>query len=225
LIILLLLAAVGLPMIMTFIRTLQRGSTGGISRQGQELYNDILTVSRVQVALLAQARTIQADLNQLADQISTDTPEGLLQLMQESALALLRSPENWSHASASSTVVKGFEKANALFSQLSVAERRKYMVETLSNVGGRRARKSYTADPDQGPASYIVITLLVGTAHDNPLFKSVHSVQELQQILEKLAAIPAEYLKVFEIIWTPQDPADTLSYDDLLAQYPDMIQL
>lgn len=225
LIILLLLGTVGLNMVMVFIRTVQRGAIGGVSRQEQELYNDTLTVSKVQVALLAQARTVQAELNQLADELNTDAESGLMQLMQESALALLRTPENWSHALVSSATVKGFEQANALFSQLSVAERSKYKVETLTNVGGRRSKKTYTADPEQGPASYLVITLLIGTAHDNALFESVHSIQELQQTLEKIAAIPAAYLKVFEIIWTPQDPTDTLSYDDLLTQYPDMIQL
>jgi len=225
LIILFLLGSVGLPMIFAFIRALSQGSRAGIQRGDQELYNDIFTVSKVQVALLAQARSIQTDLNQMAEAIDTSTETGLLQLMQESVLALLRSPENWSHALVSSETVNGFEKADSLFSTLSLQERTKYSVETLTNVGGRRSNKAFTVNPDKGPASYIVITLLVGSAHDQPLFSAVHSVQELQLALQKLASMPAEYVKVFEIIWTPQDPGDILTYDELLTQYPDMVQL
>ena len=225
LIILFLLGSVGLPMIFAFIHALTQGSRAGIQRGDQELFNDIFTVSKVQVALLAQARSIQDDLNQMAEAIDTSTETGLLQLMQESVLALLRSPENWSHALVSSETVNGFEKADSLFSTLSLQERTKYSVETLTNVGGRRSSKTFTVNPDKGPASYILITLLVGSAHDQPLFPAVHSVQELQLALQKLASMPAEYVKVFEIIWTPQDPGDVLTYDELLTQYPDMVQL
>jgi uncharacterized membrane protein len=212
-------------MVMAFIRALGRGSTAGGATGSNELDNAIFTISKVQVALLAQARPIQAELNQLASVLDTGTEQGLAQLMQESVLSLLRNPENWSHALVSSETVKGFEKADALFTNLSVAERSKYTVETLTNVGGRKLSKAFNPNAEKGPASYIVVTLLVGTAHDRPIFAPVHNVQELQQALQKLASIPAEYLKVFEVIWTPQDSGDTLTYDELLAQYPDMVQL
>ncbi len=223
LVILLLLGSVGMPIVLAFMRALGRGAGGATG--SNELDNDSFTISKVQVALLAQARHIQTELNQLADVLDTGTAQGLTQLMQESILSLLRSPENWSHALVSSETVKGFDKADTLFSKLSVAERSKYTVETLTNVGGRKLSKAFNPNAEQGPASYIVVTLLVGTAHDRPIFEPIHSVQELQQALQKLASIPSEYLKVFEVIWTPQNAGDTLTYDELLAQYPDMVQL
>jgi uncharacterized membrane protein len=188
--------------------------------------NDIVTVSRVQVALLAEARTIQAELTTLSEQVDTSTAEGLLQLLQETALALLRSPENWSHVLGSSETVKTREAAEGLFNQVAIAERSKYTVETLTNVGGRVNRSTnYQVDLDKDPASYIVVTLLVGSTHDQPLFAEVRTPEQLKDVLKALASMPADHLLVFELLWTPQVESDSLTYDELLTEYTDMVQI
>lgn len=199
--------------------------TGGASASN-ELDNDIVTVSKIQVALLAEARTIQSELTDLTLAVDTDTSEGLLQLVQEAALALLRMPENWSHVLTDSQTVKSREAAEALFNKCSIAERSKFSVETLTNVGGRVNRRSgFKPDPDEGPASYIVVTLLVGTAHDKQLFSQLRTQEELRHALEQLASLPSEYLMAFELLWSPQDASDSLTYDELLTEYTDMVQL
>ncbi len=188
--------------------------------------NDIVTVSRVQVALLAEARTIQAELTTLSEQVDTSTAEGLLQLLQETALALLRLPENWSHVLGSSETLKTREAAEGLFNQVAIAERSKYTVETLTNVGGRVNRATnYQVDPDKDPASYIVVTLLVGSTHDQPLFTEVRTPEQLKEVLKVLASMPADHLLVFELLWTPQVESDSLTYDELLTEYTDMVQI
>ncbi|NJN87259.1 MAG: DUF1517 domain-containing protein [Leptolyngbyaceae cyanobacterium SL_7_1] len=63
-----------------------------------EMLNDVITVTQLQVALLAQARTIQADLTELTTHADLQSQQGLSRMLQETVLALLRSPENWSHA-------------------------------------------------------------------------------------------------------------------------------
>jgi uncharacterized membrane protein len=219
-------AAIVVFSLMNVLRSARGFTSGGVTQAGGELLNDKVTVSKVQVALLSQAREVQADLTRLSLSVDTDTNAGLLQLLQESALSLLRMPENWSHALVMSQTVNGREAAGAVFNRLSIAERSKYTVETLTNVGGRVNRKSnFTPDPNKDPASFIVVTLLVGTAHDRPLFNQVHTTQELQAALQALAGMPAEYLMAFELIWTPQDENDSLTYDELLAQYADMVQI
>ncbi|NJR51858.1 MAG: DUF1517 domain-containing protein [Leptolyngbyaceae cyanobacterium CSU_1_3] len=190
-----------------------------------ELDNATVTVSKVQVALLAQGKAIQAQLSEIVKNADTDTAEGLQQELQEATLALLRMPENWSHVQANSQRVKSREAAEAMFNQVSIAERSKFSAETLTNVGGRVNRKSFTPDPDQDPASYIVVTLLVGTAHDRPLFGDVRTVEALKEALEKLSSINTDYLMVFELLWSPQDEADSLTYDELLTEYTDMVQI
>ncbi len=224
LIILIILVAIGYFVFKAVRGLLNPGDRKAVVRN-RELDNDTVTVSKIQVALFAQARDIQTDLTNLSLEIDTDTPEGLYQLMQESALALLRSPENWSHVLSSTQTVKSLDEAESLFSQLSIAERSKFSAETLTNVGGRTSRRQLKVDPEEGFASYIVVTLLIGTAHDRAFFEPIRTKEALEAVLQKIAGMPAEYLLVFELLWSPQDPSDSLTSDELLTEYTDMLQL
>jgi uncharacterized membrane protein len=189
------------------------------------LGNDTFTVSKLQVALLAQAREVQARLTELTLEVDTDTPEGLMALIQESALALMRTPENWTHVSSSSQSVHR-DKAEELFNKLSLEERTKFSEETLVNVRGRVSQRSEAiASPDKDPSAYIVVTLLIGTEHDQPLFGDIRNTQELSQALEAIASTPSSHLLVFELLWSPQADTDSLTYDELLMEYSNMIQI
>ncbi|MBW4638692.1 MAG: DUF1517 domain-containing protein [Gloeocapsa sp. UFS-A4-WI-NPMV-4B04] len=166
--------------------------------------------------MLATARTIQTQLSEYSLHTDTETPAGLAQLLQEAALALLRTEENWTHVSASSKTVRSREQAQAIFNQLSIQERTKFSAETLTNVNGiRRIQDNFKQDNE--PGSYIVVTLLVGTENDRPLFGNVYSTHELKQALERIAATPPEYLTVFELLWTPQSQTESLTSDELLT--------
>jgi uncharacterized membrane protein len=191
-----------------------------------ELDNDIVTVTKLQVALLAQARDIQDRLSQLSVGVDLETPAGLAELLQETTLALLRSPENWTHGYATSQTVKSREAAATLFEQFSIEERSKFSAETLVNVGGRIRRQALPVNGQSDPAAYIVVTLLVGSENDRPLITdAIHSTAEMQAALQHLGAISPDYLLIFEVLWSPQDSADSLSYDELLTEYPGMVQL
>ena len=221
----LLLLGLSVPVVLFIAYSMLKGR-GGSGLGGGELENNTVTVSKVQVALLAQARETQLELNRIGTQIDTSTPEGLQELLQESVLALLRTPENWSHVLGSSQTLKSLEAAETLFNQLAIAERSKFSVETLTNVGGNKKRyQEFKPDPDKGPASYIVVTLLVGTAHDQPLFQQIRTTEELKDVLQKLASLPADYLLVFELLWTPQEETDSFTYEELLTEYADMMQI
>jgi uncharacterized membrane protein len=202
---------------------IKRAASGSSAQT--ELGNDTVTVSKLQVAMFAQAREIQSRLSEISLEVDTETPEGLHWLMQESVVALLRTPENWTHALASSQAVKT-EAAEKIFNQISVAERSKFSAETLVNVRGvNRKQKPIITDPDKEPAAYIVITLLIGTEHDKPLFGQIRSQAELQTALEAIAAIPSSHLLIFELLWSPQAETDSLTYDELLTEYSDMVQI
>ncbi len=192
---------------------------------GGDLGNETFTVSKLQVALFAQAREVQSRLTELSLEVDTDTPEGLMTLMQESVLALIRTPENWTHVAYSSQSVHR-DKAEEVFNKLSLEERTKFSEETLVNVRGRVAQRSTAiASLDKDPSAYIVVTLLIGTEHDKPLFGEIKNTQELSTALETIAAIPASHLLVFELLWSPQADTDSLTYDELLTEYSNMIQI
>ncbi|NJR64758.1 MAG: DUF1517 domain-containing protein [Leptolyngbyaceae cyanobacterium CRU_2_3] len=192
----------------------------------KELDNDIVTVTQLQIALLAQARDIQNSLTELTANADTESQMGLSQLLQESVLALLRAPENWTHVRAMAQVVKSREAASQLFEKISIEERSKFSTETLSNVGGRVRHQALPTNEDDAPASYIVVTLIVGTADDRLLFdEKIYDSQALKSALQRLGSIPADYLMVFELLWSPQDAADSLTYDELLTEYPGLVQI
>ncbi|MFB2920910.1 MULTISPECIES: DUF1517 domain-containing protein [Aerosakkonema] len=201
-------------------------TTNGIIPSGnKELDNNIVTVSKIQVGLLAQARAIQKELSELSLRLDTGTPEGLLELLQESVLALLRSPENWTHVSATSKTVRSRESAQEIFNKFSIEERSKFSSETLTNVEGKVSQKEVNPNPDAEPGSYIVVTLLVGTENDRPLFGNIHSSQELKQALESIGSEAPEYLTVFELLWTPQSETESLTYNELLTEYTNLMQI
>lgn len=220
-----LLAVLGfmvMPIIMAYLKTGSRGSGGGFG--SSELENDTVTVTRLQVALLAQARYIQSALTETVLNYNPDTPEGRSQQLQETVLALLRSPENWTHARTDSQAVRGFEAATQQFEKLSLEERSKFDTETLVRVGANVRRQTLN-QKDDDPASYIVVTLLLGTADDKPLIGRVHDAEELRAALQRIGSIPPEYLMVFELLWSPQEETDNLSRDELLTHYPDLVQI
>ncbi len=71
-------------------------------------------------------------------------------------------------------------------------------------------------------ADYIVVTLLVGTEDDKPLFAEVNTLAELESALKRIAATPPDYLLTFELLLSPQEESDYLSYDELLTEYQEM---
>jgi uncharacterized membrane protein len=51
---------------------------------------------------------------------------------------------------------------------------------------------------------------------------AINTTDDLRQALRQLGSIPGEQLLAIEVLWTPQAEGDTLTSDDLLAEYPDL---
>ncbi|MCA1992542.1 MAG: DUF1517 domain-containing protein, partial [Coleofasciculus sp. S288] len=101
-----------------------------------------------------------------------------------------------------------------------------FSAETLSNIDGRiRQRSQIEPDSDEGPAAYIVVTLLMGTADDRPLFEPINSAEAMQEALQKVASMSSEYLMVFELLWSPQVETDTLTETELATEYGDLVAI
>jgi uncharacterized membrane protein len=192
--------------------------------QNNELENDIVTVSKLQVALQSSASSLQSELSKLTLEADTETIQGLKKLLEDAVVALLRNAEHWTHVLGSSETISKREAAEVVFNRLSIEERRKFSTETLSNVDGKiRTRDVVEPEGKEKGAAYIVVTLLVGTADDRPLFASIDSAGEMQEVLKNVAAIQLDYLMVFELLWSPQVETDTLTEAELAAEYGELV--
>lgn len=215
------------------LQTFRRVSSGDTTDEVGYSSNPSVAVTRLQVGLLAQARDLQTELDRIAETADTNSPEGRAEILQEASLALLRHPEYWVYVGGGTQQAK-LNSAEAQFNRLSLAERSKFSEETLSNVNNQlRAALAKEALPGtqnpenptdlitSGPGEYIIVTLLVATLGKYAI-PAINSADDLRQALRQIGGIPSEQILALEVLWTPQAPGDTLTSDDLLAEYPDL---
>jgi len=217
------------------LQTFRRISSGSEDTNELGSINPNVSVAKVQVGLLANARSLQAELNELGESEDTGTDAGRVKVLQESSLALLRHPEYWIYGGAESEQTR-LTTAEAKFNQLSLAERSKFTEETLSNVNNQlrqaEAKKSLPVVGDsaqlatqsvieQTVGEYIVVTIIVGV-QGQLQFSPIRNTDDLRQALRQIGGISSEQLLAVEILWTPQAVGDTLSSDDMIAEYANL---
>lgn len=214
------------------VQTFRRVASDGGEEMGYSS-NPQISVTRLQVGLLAQARDLQTELNHLAETADTESSIGRAQVLQEASLALMRHPEYWVYAGGGTKQAR-LNSAESEFNRLSLAERSKFSEETLTNVNNQlKSATAKNALPStgelenptdlitQGPGEYIVVTLLAATLGKTEI-PNINSSDDLRQALSQFGGIPSDKLLAFEILWTPQANGDTLTSDDLLAEYADL---
>jgi len=214
------------------VQSVRRANSNGVEEGGYGS-NSNVSVTRLQVGLLAQARNLQPELNKIAEIADTNSPEGRAAVLQETSLALLRHPEYWVYAGGGTQQAK-LNSAESQFNRLALAERSKFSEETLSNVNNQlRSALAQEVLPStneldnptrlitEGPGEYIIVTLLAATLGKWKI-PAINSTEDLRQALRQIGSIPGEQLLAIEILWTPQAEGDTLTSDDLLAEYPDL---
>jgi uncharacterized membrane protein len=203
---------------------------GGYSGSSYDSYsNPTVSVAKLQVGLLAQARSLQADLNRLAQTADTGTSAGLTKVLQETTLSLLRHPEYWAYADADDSKIR-LQAAEQTFNQLAIAERSKFTGETLSNVNAQisqAAAKAAIAGSGgdlaraQAPGEYIVATVIVATQSKLDL-PNISSTEDVRRAINQIGAIASDQLMAVEVLWTPQASGETLTADELIAEYPNL---
>ncbi len=221
---LLIMIAVGGFLLQTFKRV-----AGGDSFEGTDVYNPQVSIAQIQVGLLADARNVQAKLDQLAQTVNAETASGRMHLLQETSLELLRHPEYWTYGKTTTQQAK-LDRAEAVFNQLSLAERGKFTTETLSKVNNQLRQADTNAvlnstgevaTVEQERAEYIIVTLMVAATRSITLPK-INGDADLRQALQTLGSLDASAIVAIEAIWTPQANGDALTTDDIHTHYPDL---
>lgn len=197
------------------------GGGGAAPRQSH------VTVAQLDLALLGSASSVPGELHRLVAGTDTSTREGYSGLVQDAVLLLLRNQQYWRSAAFDSTVVP-YEQAEGAYNQRTLNARQRLTFETLTNVGGRvrvgSAPSGTAAMPDDSGGRYIVVTILAALLA--PLPKQADMSREIVEgYLRQLAGAPAEALEAAEVVWMPDEGEEPLSNDDLLSQFPTLIDI
>jgi len=188
-----------------------------------ERTNDIVTVSALQVAILINDdHDLQTELSNISLTADTSQSQGLAELLQNTSLTTLRFVDQWCYGSGTSTTLKNREQATSCFNTHCLEERSTFSDEALVNVDGTIVQK-HSAVESSDNEKYVVVTFIVATEADRPLFHTIKSREALQTALTRLAALPTNYLLRVEVLWSPQAAPEGLTQDELLVNYPDLL--
>ena len=192
----------------------EEGYIGGGSSYGK------LSVAKVQVGLMSNARELQRDLESIAARADTSGPRGLHYVLQETVLSLMRNPDYCVYGFAKSGIEDSPEQAEARFNKLSLEERGKFQKETRVNVGGMRQQSSMGQQQYSGSVSELIVVTILVAAEGRVRLPKVNSRVQLRDALSTLGSIPAEDIYAVEVLWTPEEEGDYFTTDDLAYDYP-----
>jgi uncharacterized membrane protein len=178
-------------------------------------------VSKLQVAFQVHGNEqgIQRSLSGMTLRGTMAPGESLFCLLQRVADVLRDNEDAWTHVAASSQRVGSPEDAEIVFNRLSWEEREKLTLETsVSAQDGDRQQLTE-------PSTYLVVSLLLITADDQPLFGEMYSASVLRDVLQELVIMPDRTLLALDILWNPQNSLDRLTEVELTTHYAELVAI
>ncbi len=183
-----------------------------------------VSVAKIQVGLLADAKTLQTDLNRIAASANTNSSAGLAKVLQETTLSIMRHPEYWAYAGGE-VKQSSMLAAETEFNRMALSERSKFLGESVSNVAGQIKSGDSSIAVSKGGAlseqssEYIVVTLLVGA--DGKLeLPAINDAADLRRALSLMGAVGSDRLLSLEVLWQPGSTDGVLTSDDMIEYYP-----
>jgi uncharacterized membrane protein len=179
---------------------------------------------RLEIGLLATAKDVPTSLHQLVSSVDTSSNYGLSQLLQQSALLLMRNRQFW-HAASYSFRGVHYDAAESAFNSLTMEARSKLSYETITNVGGVHQVDTSHQLPAPAdslpPGDYVVVVLIVATSAPIRL-KAANTAAEIADQLADVASSAGSNLHGVEVIWQPDSSTESLSRDDVVTMYPEL---
>lgn len=205
-----------------------RNGGGGMRGGAGDNEDPPVGIAQIQVGLLASAKELKKELDELALSADTGTANGRALVLQEATLALLRHPEYWVYGSSQTDSAR-LSVAEAAFNQLALSERSKFTDETLSNFNNqlRQTERAPAIGGDgtelipDAAGEYILVTI-IAAALDNFKLPTVNDSNDLKQALQSLGGLGSDRLLAIEVLWTPQAEGETLTSNDIISEYPDL---
>ncbi|CAI6010178.1 unnamed protein product [Closterium sp. NIES-65] len=89
----------------------------------------------------------------------------------------------------------------------------------------RLKRRPHDAVQQEGSATEYIVVTITAACEGTLNLPEVKSAASLKEALARLGSIPIDELQGVEVLWTPQDPSDSLTAHDILSDYPSMRML
>jgi len=176
-----------------------------------------------QLALIATARALQRELQHYAETATTNTVAGLATSLQEAVMALRRHRDYWRYGVVHVQRVDTIDAAERAFNQAISQERAKLSEELTVNIEGVRRQTPGQERPKSGEVGqYLVVTLIVATGYPEFTESRTPSVNDMEDTLQRMGTLLAADLLGLEVIWSPENPDDALTEDELLAEYAEL---
>ncbi len=176
------------------------------------------TISKLQIAFSPTASDLRYKLGKLG---SGEEFQDIVELMRQTATVLI-AQNCWTHVNYSSTTLP-LEEIKVQFDLVSYQERSKFTNDKLGLISrNSEVERSYSINKNY---SYVVVTLILCTTHDQPLFNKIFTKDQLVDELLMLSKMRKDYLIKFELLWNPQEENKYISNDQLLTEYGEMIRL
>ena len=185
--------------------------------QGREDTNKA-TVSQLQIAFSPTASDLRHRLTQICAEREF---KDMVELMR-STTSVLVDRDYWTHINRSSVTLP-LEEIKVEFDLLAYREKHKFTNEKLNLIA--RNSEIDRLDKTNTNYSYVVVTLIFCTTHQEPLFEQIITKEQLVDELVKLGKMRKDYLIRFELVWNPQEEDKYISNDQLLTEYSEMIRL
>jgi uncharacterized membrane protein len=184
---------------------------------------DRYAVVKCQIAMLSTARSLQRELQTFANNATTDTMAGLGAALQDAVMALMRHSDYWRYGIVQVQHAGTLDDAERTFNQVVNHERAKLSEELTVNIDGMRRQASMSAHPPSDEVGrYLVVTLIVATGYPEFTAYPTPSPKDLESTLQRLATLLTSDLLALEVIWAPENPDDSLTEDELIAEYHEL---
>jgi uncharacterized membrane protein len=180
-------------------------------------------VVKCQLALLSTARSLQRELQTYANAATTDTMAGLAAGLQDAVMALMRHSQYWRYGAVQVQHAATLDDAERAFNQAVSQERGKLSAELTVNIDGiRRQPSAPEAASSSEVGQYLVVTLIVATGYPDFTSYQTPSLKDIETTLQRLGNLLTSDLLALEVIWSPENPDDALTEDELIAEYPEL---
>ena len=184
-----------------------------------------ITVGKVQVALNSYDRSSKSITGILESKTRNvgDSPEQLSRLTNDVCLALLRKQDEWIAAASDSKHFKTDDpgKAESLFNDWSNREAAKFEKEYIPGANSEEKGGGHTV---------VVVSLVIEIKGDETNFDGAgYSSSKTRDVLASIAAdclVDDGYcLNASEIFWVPEEKNEVLSRNDIILDFPELIDL